>query len=91
MILRLAFFTVALLPLSAFGWDGYDYETGSYIEISKGNLVRPGHTIEVYDYGEGEFKEYDVQSMRRVGANVELEVADVETGELRTFEMDGRR
>lgn len=90
MKLRLAFLAVALLPLSAFGWDGYDYETGTYIEISKGNHVRPGRTIEVYDYGDGRYKDFDVESIRQVGANVEIEVTDSETGEHRTFEMDRR-
>jgi hypothetical protein len=78
-------------PLSAFAWDGYDYERGVYVEIAKGNLVRPGRTIEVYDYGEGRYKDYDVESVRKSGANIEIVVTDSETGEERTFEMDRRR
>ncbi len=31
-----------------FAWEGYDYETGDYIEIEKGNLVRSGEDIEIY-------------------------------------------
>ena len=37
-------------PSLAAAWDGYDYESGSYVEIEKGNLVRDGEEIEYYDY-----------------------------------------
>lgn len=40
---------------SVFSWDGYDYNTNSYIEIDKRNLVRQGREIEYYDYGVGEY------------------------------------
>ena len=34
---------VLLLSLSkAWALDGYDYGAGNYVEIDKGNLVRPG-------------------------------------------------
>ena len=72
----------------AYAWDGYDYESGSYIEINKGNLVRPGRDIEIYDYSSGEYKDVEVQSITGYGSSKELEVYDYDTGEYRTFEMD---
>jgi hypothetical protein len=44
---------------SAFAWDGTNSNTGSSVEIERGQLVRPGRTVEVYDSTEG-YKEYDV-------------------------------
>ena len=65
-------------------WEGYDYDTGNYIEIESGNLVRSGNEIEIYDYQTGEYKNVEVESIK----DKELEVYDHETGEYRTFEMD---
>ncbi len=80
---------VAMLCASpALAWDGYDYESGNYIEIEKGNLVRPGEEIEYYDYGSGEYKYGDVESIESYGSFVEVEIYDHESGEYRTFEMD---
>ncbi len=80
----------ALLPGVANAWDGYDYDKGRYVEVEKGNLVRQGREIEVYEYGEG-YKTFEVDSVRRSGSRVELEVIDSETGEARTFEMEDRQ
>ena len=71
----------------AMGWDGYDLETGTFVEIERGNLVREGREIEVHEYGEG-YKQFQVEAINETGSSVELEVMDLETGELRTFEMD---
>jgi len=84
---------ILLVSMAAFSshtiaWDGYDYERGAYVEIEKGNLVRPGREIEYYDYDAGEFKYGDVESIRRIGSSVEVEVLDHESGEIRTFEME---
>lgn len=79
---------IALITFNANAWDGYDYETGNYIEIEKGNLVREGRDIEIYDYETGEYKDVEVEDIRRYGSTVEVEVYDYETGEYRTFEMD---
>ena len=80
----------ALIPCAASAWDGYDYDKGRYVEIEKGNLVRQGREIEVYEYGEG-YKTFEVDSIRRSGSRVELEVIDSETRETRTFEMEDRQ
>ena len=81
-------FTVLVLVTPAFAWDGYDYGSGSSVEVEKGQLVRPGRDIEFYDYGEGEYRQGEVQSMRDRGSSVEVEVYDQESGEYRTFEME---
>jgi hypothetical protein len=81
-----------LLVLSSFtfGWEGYDYDSGSYVEIDRGNSVRAGRDIEIYDYKDGEYKDVEVQSVKRYGNNVEVEVYDYDAGEYRTLEMDNR-
>jgi hypothetical protein len=71
----------------AFAWDGTNSNTGSSVEIERGQLVRPGRTVEVYDGTEG-YKEYDVDSIRRSGRTVEIEATDSVTGESTTLEMD---
>ena len=77
-----------LFTITSYAWDGYDYDRGSYVEIEKGNLVRPGREIEYYDYGSGEYKYGDVESINSYGSSVEVEIYDSDTGEYRTFEMD---
>lgn len=69
-------------------WDGVDSGTGGSVEIGQGNLVRSGRTIEVYDADAGEYRDVEVQSIRRFGGSVEVEVYDSDSGEYRTFEMD---
>lgn len=76
---------VLLMPANfLFAWDGYDYEKGAYIEIEKGNLVRSGEDIEIYDYSDGTYKDVEVESVD----SDEVEVYDSDTGEYRTFEME---
>jgi len=79
---------ICFIPFTAIAWDGYDYDKGSYVEIEKGNLVRPGKDIEIYDYETGEYKEVEVQSITGSGSGAEVEVYDYDTGEYRTLEMD---
>lgn len=85
---KLAIIPFLILPATALAWDGYDSESGSSVEIGEGNLVRPGENIEVYDYGNGEYRDVDVESIQRSGSSVEVEVYDHESGEYRTFEME---
>lgn len=77
-----------LLPSLAGAWDGYDYESGSSVEIEKGNLVRPGNEIEIYDSATGEYRDVEVQSIRSSGSGAEVEVYDYDTGEYRTLDME---
>lgn len=84
LIAALALF--ATVP--AFAWDGYDTDTGGSVEVEKGNLVRTGRDIEIYDHESGEYRDVQVESMRSTGYGVEIEVYDYDAGEYRTFEME---
>ena len=86
LILSLA--VVIIMNSSVFAWDGYDYDKGAYIEIDKGNRVRTGETIEIYDYNDGTYKDVDIESVNGSGSSVEIEVYDWQSGEYRTFEME---
>ncbi len=80
---------LVMISTAAQAWDGYDYQRGQYVEIEKGNLVRQGRDIDVYEYGlNGGYKTYEVESVRSRLRGAEIEVRDTETGELRTFDMD---
>lgn len=81
-------FMMLIQPTLSYAWDGYDYESGSYVEIGKGNLVRPGRDIEIYNYDTGEYTNVEVQSVRGMGTGAEVEVYDYDTGEYRTLDMD---
>lgn len=79
---------VVLFPVTTLAWDGYDYDSGNYVEIEKGNLVRTGKEIEYYDYDSGEYRTGDVEDITSTGNSVEVEVYDHDSGEYRTFEME---
>ena len=89
--IQIIIFTTIIAVSIAFSWDGYDYDSGSYVEIDKGNLVRSGEEIEYYDYDSGEYKYADVESVSSFGSSVEIEVYNSDTDTYRTFEMDGYR
>ncbi len=72
----------------AHAWSGYDQERGADVEIDKGNLVRPGETIEIYDYSDGQYKDVDVEDVRATRYGVEVEVYDGDAGEYRVLEME---
>jgi hypothetical protein len=81
-------FAIVFAGSNAVAWDGVDSSTGDAVEIGKGNLVRRGETIEIYDSSSGSYRDVDVESIRRSGNSVEVEVYDNESGEYRTFEME---
>jgi len=81
----LAFF---LCSKNIYAWSGFDWSKGSYVEIEKGELVREGEEVEIFDYGDGEYKDIEIDSMNKYGNHVEIEGTDIETGEIRTFDMD---
>ena len=83
------FALVLFLPDSAFAWYGYDDNTGREVEIGKGNLVRPGRDIEVYDPYSGRYRDVQVESIRQRGRDVEVEVYDWQTGKSQTLIMEG--
>jgi len=82
--------SLVLFPVTADAWDGYDWENNAYIEIEKENLVRSGRDIEIFDYGDGGYKDVEVIDINQHGNVVDVEVYDHETGQYRTFEMEGR-
>ena len=79
---------LVLLASPVTAWDGFDWNTGTYIEIGDGNLVRPGETIEIFDWSTGTYTDVEVESMNSYGSGVEVEVYDWDTGDYRTFDMD---
>ena len=83
IIMKALIFLLAISS-SAIAWDGYDYNTGSHVEIGSGNLVRSGNDIELYDYNTGDYHDVEVQGFN----GSELEVYDSNTGEYRYLEMD---
>ena len=87
-LLVLATVLALLYPLTVLSWDGYDYDEGTYVEIDDGNLVREGETIEIYDYGSGEYKDVEVESITGTGSGAEVEIYDPDTGEYRTLDME---
>lgn len=85
----IVFLILAFFSVPAYAWDGYDWQKGNYIEIDKGNLVREGRDIEIYDYSSGQYRDVEVQDVRpSYGGGAEVEVYDYNSGEYRTFDMD---
>ena len=76
-----------LLSVNVNAWEGYDWESGTYVEIEGGNLVRSGEDIEIYEYGKG-YSTVTVESISGSGSGAEVEVYDSSTGEYRTLDMD---
>jgi len=87
--MRFAILIFSLLFASAaLAWDGFDWDSGSYVDIEPGSVVREGNDIEIYDWGTGEFKDVEVESIRSSGSGTEVEVYDWDTGQYRTLDMD---
>lgn len=79
-----------MVAISCFAWGGYDLKTGECVEIGKGNLVRRGRDIEIYDCKDGKYKIVNVKSISKVGDSVEIEVYDYESNKIRILEMESR-
>ncbi len=76
---------LCLFPVSAFAWEGYNYETGTYFEVDSYNHRGRGEgEVEFYDYETGEYKQgyLDMYS----GGSGDL--YDYETGETYSVEME---
>jgi hypothetical protein len=86
--LLLSIFAFACLSSPILAWDGYDWESGSDVEIDEGNLVREGRDIEIYDWGTGEYRDVTVEDMRSTGSGTEVEVYDHDSGDYRTLDME---
>ncbi|MGO9137877.1 MAG: DUF5334 family protein [Syntrophales bacterium] len=66
--------------------DGYDYDTGNYVEIENQDSVIQGNDIEIYDSSDKSYHDVYVISVNR-NAAVIIEVFDYDAGKYRTFEM----
>lgn len=88
MKLVILFVALTTFTASAHAWDGVNTETGNEVVIEKGNLVRTGRDIEVYDSNSGEYIDMSVESMTRTGNSVEIELYNSDTGETQTYEFE---
>ena len=84
MVLTLA---MAMISTQCWAWDGFDYDTGHDVEIDKGNTVRQGRDIEIYNWDTGEYQDVTVDSIQRRGNSVEIEIYEYDTGTYRSLEM----
>lgn len=80
--------SLALFSLPAMAWDETNMDTGDAVEIGKGNLVRVGEEIEVYDHGTGTYRYVTVEDITGGGSTVYVEVYDNDTGEYLLLEME---
>ena len=82
-------FVLIFINFSIYGeWNGYDWDSGSYVDIESGNLVREGQDIEIYDWGTGSYSDVEVTDINSFGSGAEVEVYDYSTGEYRILDMD---
>ena len=83
---------ILILPLSAIAdWSGYDWNSNSFVDITSGSLVREGKDIEIYDWGTGEYKDVEVETLKcgnSIYKSCEVEVYDWNSGKYRTLEME---
>jgi hypothetical protein len=84
LILTLLFF----LPSSGLSLEGFDYDTGDYVEIEERDSFKPGMHIVIFDYADQSYHDVEIISFIRRNMQ-ELEVYDYDTEEYRSFEMDG--
>jgi hypothetical protein len=71
----------------AVAWDGYDYDTGQYIEIEDEEGLIEGRDIEFYDHRDRKYHEGSIVSITRNGS-IEVEIYDYDTKKYRTFVLD---
>jgi hypothetical protein len=69
-------------------WNGYDWNTGNYVDIQSGSNVGVGQDIEIYDWDSGSYSDVEVTSINSTGYGAEVEVYDYSSGEYRTLDMD---
>lgn len=88
LILLLALSMLTSLAPSVFAWDGYDYNSMSFIEIQQNQQLEAGREIEIYDYQDSKYKNVQVEHIYKVGNSIEVEVYDYQNNEYRTFDMN---
>ena len=79
---------LVMLALPAFSWDDVNTVTGDSVEIGKGNLVRSGEEVELYDYGTGTYRYVTIEDIYGGGNTVEIEAYDNDSGEYLYLEME---
>ena len=74
-----------LFSSSTFSQDGYDYESGSYVDIESYDHGGRGEgKVEFYDYGSGEYRDGYLDMDSGGGGTLH----DYETGDYRQLDMD---
>jgi pyruvate/2-oxoglutarate/acetoin dehydrogenase E1 component len=83
ILLIFTFFSKNLLA-----WSGYDNDNNTTIEIGKGEMVREGLTITIFDWSTDEYHDVDVIVMEESFNGIRMEVYDTQTKKTRFFEME---
>ena len=78
----------ALISPVALAADLYDWQENSYKEITGGQTIQKGETIETYDWSTGQYEDIEVDSVKQRGGGVEVESYNWETGEYTTYELE---
>jgi hypothetical protein len=81
---------ILFFPLSVFCWDGFDYDTGNYIEIDDLDIpvIAPGTVIQIYDNEDSNHHTIEIMSVVKTSDETNIEVFDQDTDEYRNFEME---
>ena len=89
-LICLGIIIILLFPLSVFSWDGFDYETGNYIEIDDSDIpsIVPGAAIQIYDNEDGNHHAVEIMSVVKTIDETNIEVFDHDTDEYRAFEIE---
>tara|TARA_B100000700_G_scaffold326501_1_gene438243 strand:- start:284 stop:538 length:255 start_codon:yes stop_codon:yes gene_type:complete len=81
----LAFLTILSFSGLTWGWSGFDYKTGSYVEIETYNHGGVGEgEVEYFDYQDGQYKN-GYLDMEPGGSGT---LYDYGTGDYRYLDMD---
>jgi uncharacterized protein YxjI len=86
--MRLAFLTLALVTLAtpAFALDGVNIATGDTVTVADGTTFTEGDTLPVFD-ADGNQTDYIVQAVKDVDQAIDVDLADVDSGDVTTFEF----
>jgi len=92
-LICLILFLLLIFPLSAFSWDGIDYDTGNDVDIDDSDMpsISPGAIIKIFDYNDSNYHNVEVMSVVKTLDTIKIGVFDKDTNKYRIFEMDGLR
>ena len=76
--------------LTVVTWDGFDCETGNYIEIDKADIpsVASGAIIDVYDNKDDQYHTVEIISVVKTSNKTIIEAFDRDENKDRTFDME---